>query len=153
MEDREAIADLVYRYTEAIRNGRQVDCLDLFVDDATIEIHHADPRVAGRSQISSRFAGKGEIAGSFTQVAGENARIWPMIHNLRIALDGDTASSNCVMMAVVWPHGKEYVGEYHDTYRREPGGWKFVSRRHTLFGDTTGRYSLDAHAEYLSVKN
>lgn len=152
IEDRDAIADLVYRYAEAIRNGRPKECLDLMAADAVVEVHHADPDEPGQTDIQRRYTGIGEIEASFEDSAGSSARVWPMIHNLRIQLDGRQARANCVMMSAIWPHGKEYVGEYHDTFRKEGDGWKFTSRKFAVFGDTTGRYSRDAHVDYLTAK-
>jgi len=152
IEDHQAITDLVYRYTEAIRHGREKTCIELMTDDAVVEVHHADPTNPAEGTRLSRFAGRDEIIDSFRTTAGVNVNIWPMIHNLRIELNGDTASSVCVMMATIWPHGKEYVGEYRDTYRRDNGEWKFSSRTHSMFGDSAGRYASDAHKDYISVK-
>lgn len=152
IEDREAIADLVYRYAEAVRNMATSECVELMTEDAVIELRHADPHRAGASTFLNRFVGRQQIAASFAETAGSDARIWPMIHNLRIELAGDLASAVCVMMSAIWPHGKEYVGEYRDTFRREVIGWRFSSRTYTVFGDTSGRYSVEAHADYVSVK-
>lgn len=152
LEDHQAITDLIYRYTESIRRQRPKDCLAYFSTDALVELRHTDTERPGHSTLHDRFIGKEEIASSFDETAGASACIWPMIHNLRIELDGDRASSCCVMMSAIWPHGKEYVGEYRDTFRREEGGWKFTERIFTLFGDTDGQYPQAAHAAYEAVK-
>ncbi len=152
IEDRDAITDLVYRYAEAIRNLATHECLDLLTEDVVIELRHADPHRPGESTLLNRFAGRQQFASSFVETAGSDARIWPMIHNLRIELDGDSARAVCVMMSAIWPYGKEYVGEYRDQFRREWEGWRFTSRIYTVFGDTSGRYSVDAYADYVSVK-
>lgn len=110
------------------------------------------PERPGQSTLHDRFVGKTEIESSFEQSAGASARIWPMIHNLRIEFDGGRANACCVMVSAIWPHGKEFVGEYCDTFRREQGGWKFMTRAFTLFGDTDGQYPNAAHADYESVK-
>lgn len=152
LEDRQAITDLIYRYTESIRQQRPKECLDYFTVDALVELRHTDLEQPGHSRLQDRFVGKKEIASSFDKTAGASAHIWPVIHNLRIELDGDQASSCCVMRSVIWPYGKEYVGEYRDTFRRDQGSWKFTARVFTLFGDTEGQYPDAAHASYEAVK-
>lgn len=152
IEDHRAITDLIYRYTEAIRHQRPVDCLDYFTEDAVVELRHTIPDCPGQSTLHERFVGRKALASSFDETAGSSARIWPMIHNLRIELDGDRARACCVMMSTIWPHGKEYVGEYRDTLRKGPDGWLFTERVFTLFGDTEGQYPEAAHAAYESVK-
>lgn len=152
IEDHRAITDLIYRYTEAIRNQRPADCLDYLADDAVVELRHTVPDRPGQSTLHERFVGRQELASSFDQTAGSSACIWPMIHNLRIELDGDEARACCVMMSAIWPHGKEFVGEYRDTLRRDADGWHFTERVFTLFGDTDGQYPEAAHAAYETVK-
>lgn len=152
IEDRAAITDLVHAYAECVRNRTPAACVALFTSDAVVEIRHADPKVPGVSHPGMLFRGHAEILPSLDDTAGESARVWPMIHNLRIMLDGDAASSTCVMMSAIWPHGKEYVGEYRDTFRRVAGEWKFASRTYVVFGGTDGRYALDAFDDYVAAK-
>ena len=152
LESREAIAALVYRYAELIRLGRPSETLDLIAEDAVVELRHADPDDAGQSTLLRRFVGHDEIRTSFREHAGEGARVWPMLHNLRIELDGDQARSVCVLLSAVWPLGKQFVGEYRDTYRRIAGSWKLTSRSHIGFGDTEGVYAREAHEAYQTAK-
>ncbi len=152
IEHRAAIADLIHRYAEAIRDCSLDGCLALLAHDAFIELRQAHPHVPGASEFLRRFEGREQILASFGVTAGQGARIWPMIHNLRIELDGNEARSNCVMMSAIWPHGKQYVGEYKDTFRIVEGEWKFTSRTYSVFGDTDGRYSKDSHADYVAAK-
>ena len=106
----------------------------------------------GDSEFRRRFEGREQILASYGETAGQSARIWPMIHNLRIELEGNQARSNCVMMSAIWPHGKQYVGEYNDTFRIVDGEWKFTSRTYLVFGDTDGRYSKDSYSDYVAAK-
>jgi ketosteroid isomerase-like protein len=151
LESREAITALIYRYTEAIRHGRPADILEMMAEDAVVELHHANPDDPDASELVTRFAGHDEIRHSFANQAGPGARIWPMIHNLRIDLDGDRASSICVLESAVWPVGKQFVGEYRDTWARHDGIWKITARRHIGFGDTAGVYSREAYVTYRAA--
>lgn len=152
LESREAIAALVYRYAELIRMGRPSETLELIADDAVVEVRHADPDDPSSSTLIKRFVGHDQIRHSFREHAGEGARVWPMLHNLRIELDGDTASSACVLASAVWPVGKQFVGEYRDTFRRVQGAWKLASRSHIGFGDTAGVYAREAYEAYQTTK-
>lgn len=57
----------------------------------------------------------------------------PLIHNLTVEVAGDTASANCVMEATVYGTTHKVMGEYHDTFRRVDGAWRFASRTYTIF--------------------
>lgn len=149
---RQQIGDLVYRYTEFVRDRNECACAALMTDDAWVELHHGDALDPRRSDVHERFVGKDQITGSFGQVAGSEAVVWPMIHNLRIEIDGDTASSRCIMASSVRPHGMQFIGEYRDTYRREHGQWLFTSRIFMGVGAMEGGSSDDAHAGWQEVK-
>ena len=64
--------------------------------------------------------------------AGSDILVCPLIHNLLIEVDGETARSSCVMTSRTWPSGYELIGEYRDTFRYE-SGWLFQSRIFTIF--------------------
>lgn len=152
LESREAITTLVFRYAELIRLGRTTETFELMAEDAVVELRHADPADPSTTTLITRFVGHEQIRGSFREHAGEGVRVWPMINNLRIELDGDQASSVCVLVSAVWPVGKQFVGEYRDTYRRIGGTWKLTSRSHIGFGDTAGLYAREAHEAYQAAK-
>jgi ketosteroid isomerase-like protein len=62
----------------------------------------------------------------------------PLIHNLSIMVDGDTAVGNCVMEAQIYGTATKVKGEYIDHFRRVDGKWLFASRVYTVFrGDST----------------
>jgi hypothetical protein len=151
-ESREAIARVIHRYPEAIRDASPMSVLELMLDDTVVELRHADPGQPSRSDLVVRYTGREAIRGSFAEQAGAEARVWPMIHNLRIEVDGDSARSTCVLHSAVWPAGKQYVGEYRDTFRRIDGKWYFASRAHIGFGELGGEFSREAHAAYQAVK-
>lgn len=152
LESRAQIEDLVHRYTECVRDRREGEVAGLMAADAWVELHHGDALDPDSTTLHERFAGKEAILGSFQQVAGNDAVVWPMIHNLRIEIEGDTARSRCVMASSVRPHGFQYVGEYHDTFRREHGRWLFASRIFRGVGAMEGGTSHDAHAGWQDVK-
>lgn len=152
LESREAITEVIHRYTEAVRRRAHPDVLDLMVEDCVIELRHADPDDPTRSEPITRYAGHDEIRGSFADQAGGEARIWPMVHNLRIEIDGDEARSTCVLVSAIWPYGEQNVGEYRDTFRRVSGRWYFASRVFVGFGNVSGQFSREAHKAYQAAK-
>jgi hypothetical protein len=152
LEDREAIRDLVYRYTELVRFERMEDEGSLlFTPDVIWELHHADPLRPGESTLQRRVEGPEAIAGSFEENAGAGAQVWAMIHNLRIELEGDQARSTCVLATAIWPHGRQMVGEYRDRFRRTENGWLFAARTYVLFGDVAGNYAAATHQDYIAT--
>ncbi len=138
IEARAAIEDLVYAYARNIRAGKGGDCAELFTKDAVFEIREAplDGHAVGR--VRAKLAGHDAILGYLVQSVSSTRRICPMIHNLLIRVNGQEASSDCVMTAFV-SNGQRLVGEYQDRFRYE-GSWRFSSRGFTIlseFGPTT----------------
>lgn len=152
MASRQEIADLVHLYAEFVRDRTEQRCADLMIADAWIELRHGDALAPGEEATHQRFEGRDAILGSFRQVAGTGVVVLPMIHNLRIEIDGETASSRCLMVSSVRPLGSEYVGEYRDTFRRIDGRWYFASRIFIGFGDMAGGTGAEAQARFEAVK-
>lgn len=152
LASQQEIADLVYRYTEFVRDRTESRCAELMTDDAWIELRNGDALEPGASQAHERFVGREEILGSFAKVAGQNAVVVPMVHNLRIEIEGEQARSRCIMASTVYPHGMQFLGEYRDTYRREKGCWRFTSRTFIGLGDLTGKTSQQVHEDWQVIK-
>ena len=152
LTSRQEIADLVYRYTEFVRDRSERRCAELMTEDAWVELRHGDALQPGEGNTHQRFEGREAILGSFRQVAGLDVVVLPMIHNLRIEIDGDTASSRCLMASTLKPLGREFIGEYRDSFRREAGRWYFASRKFTGFGDMSGKSAADVQQEYQAIK-
>ena len=151
-DDRQAITDLLYRHAEHIRSGTIHLAHDLFMPDATFDLSHFDPERPGHLILLDRTAGGAQITEAKDAFAGSAARLWPMIHNVRVELDGDRATSVCVSHTVIWPHGKDFVGEYRDSLKRDGGVWRFAARNFILFGDTDGKFATQSHEEYLAMR-
>lgn len=152
IEDREAIADLILCHAEHIRAGTIHSAADLFLPDAVYEMGRIDPDRPGEILITDRIDGAATILGSKDTIAGADVRLCPMIHNIRIALDGDSATSTCVSMATLWPMGNNFVGEYRDTFRREGGAWRFARRVFVALGAIDGTPPDVASARYDAAK-
>lgn len=148
LESQQAISDVILRHAEVIRSGRLTDGLDLFVPEAVYELGHFVDGNPSEVSIFQRIEGATAIVGSKDEVAGSDARLWPMIHNIRVEVDGDYATSTCVSMTSIWPTGDNFIGEYRDQFRRDGGVWRFVLRQFIGFGSITGVYAQEAHDDY-----
>jgi hypothetical protein len=131
LESRARITDLVHRYANHIIAGTFQDCRALFTRDATFETRQGKPNDPSTLRTLNRAEGIDAILAYVGRSAGG---VCPMIHNLVIDISGDEAVSSCVMAATVWATGQVIVGQYHDTYRRDPD-WRFASRAYTMFRD------------------
>lgn len=132
LESRIAIADLVHRYALNVRTRKGGESAELFTEDGIFETRDGVP---GQRDAPARYRLKGRDA-IREYVAGQTTSgvtICPMIHNLIIELDGDDATSTCVMVGPMLGTDKRVMGEYLDTFRRD-GEWRFASRIFTIFG-------------------
>jgi SnoaL-like domain len=137
IEARFACTDLVHAYARHIRSDQPDQVAALFVPEGTFEVRDGHP---DRPEYTVRIhnASRDEVHAHLASTKGKPHPV-PMIHNLSIAVDGDTASGNCVMSARIYGADIKVTGEYHDSFRREDGRWYFASRIYTIF---TGFSSL-----------
>lgn len=152
LEDRAAIVALIHRYAECIRYGDLAACRALLCDDAWFELRHIDPGDASRDTLIRRMEDADNIVGARDDEAGAGTIMWPMIHAPTIVVKGDVATSTCLSETCLWPFGRCSIGEYRDTYRRTPQGWRFSSRTYRLIGDNAGRFAKESRALHQSVK-
>jgi 3-phenylpropionate/cinnamic acid dioxygenase small subunit len=119
LEDREAIASLVYGYASALDEGRWGDYEDCFTDDA--ELEYSWGSVRGREGLGARV---GEMLQGYTYM--QHA-----ISNLELELDGDSARGRADFIVTLandnHPEGRwwQELGYYLHAYRRTSDGWKF----------------------------
>ena len=130
-EARTAITDLVHRYARFVRRDEPEHVSALFTRDGTFEVRDGYP---GRAEhtVRSHFASPAEIDTFMAASKGKPHPV-PLIHNLIVEIDGETATGNCVMEAQIYGGTHKFCGEYRDTLRREDGEWRFASRIYTIF--------------------
>ena len=128
---RAEITDLVHRYAHAVREGDGGAFAGLFTEDATFEVLE---RVAGQAETASRMkiAGGEAVASHLATSIASAGDLCPLIHNLLIDLNGDEASSRCVMVGAAGAGVGRFMGAYQDRYRRGPDGWRFTARIFTI---------------------
>ena len=130
--DRQAIADLVHTYAKHVRDGTAAQCGGLFTGDGIFEVRERNPHDPASDRRLFRIDGEAAIEAFIGENTAGATRICPLIHNLLIALDGDSASASCVMEGRTVPPGDDFLGEYDDALRRTPGGWRFARRTYTF---------------------
>ncbi len=132
LEARTQIADVVYKYAQAIRNGDFASGVSLFAEDAMFEIRLAVPGQPNSATTRSKLVGHAAILVYLNEAFAAGGSVCPMISNLIIDVQGRKGSSNCMMTAMVWANGQNVIGEYHDTFGYD-GVWRFASRTYTIF--------------------
>ena len=132
-QDRAAIHDLILRYAALVRDQQGHDCAGFFTDDAVYEIREAEPtQPDSESRLRNRLEGAAAIAEYVGNSASVQIRIYPLIHNVLVALNGAVASTQCLMTTRTFPAGNEVFGRYDDSFACQDGLWLFTSRRYTI---------------------
>jgi hypothetical protein len=132
---RESIRDLVARYNAAGDSGRFDEMVELFWDDATMEISGPDgPDVRrGRDGIRSIFTDVADRWKPDDISAGSDAvRQHYMRHRvatLVIDVEDEHTARGYSYFEVVMPHGLDHWGRYFDRFEARDGVWKFAHRR------------------------
>lgn len=129
------IANVIHRYAYYIRTRQAIRVAELFTKDAVFEIRSVAPLDPNNVQVRRTLAGRQAIVDYVTKAEEQGICISPLIFNLLVEINGNTATSNAVMESRTWPAGHEVIGEYDDCFRHEDE-WRFQSRVFTIF--TTG---------------
>lgn len=142
---REGIRDLVTRYNSNGDSGRFEPLLELFADDAVMELddgHGGWTRFEGRDRITTIFTGmrdhlRAHASAKTGAQAGDPAppeyiRHYTATHQIDL-VDAEHATGR-LYYAVVMRHGWDHWGRYMDRYVRQGGEWRFANRRVTVDG-------------------
>ena len=134
---REEIRELVARYNHHGDAGRIEALLDLFTDEAELEIREG-PRYAGREQLSALFS---NVTPPEPDSSSPPTRIWHHTSTLVIDIEDEShARGNCYF-AVLTQQGLDHWGRYRDDYECVNGSWKFARRRVTVDGRFPGGWA------------
>lgn len=131
VESRFAIADLIHTYARHIRRDEPENVGALFVPDGTFEVRDGHPD-RPEFTVRSRYANAREVHDHLAPNKGKPHPV-PLIRNLIIEVEGDTATANCVMDARIYGTAHAIQGEYRDTCQRVDGRWYFRSRIYTIY--------------------
>jgi hypothetical protein len=148
VEARFAITDLVNAYALYARRGTPEEIPALFTPDAFYDVldGHPDepdftvrPRIQG-AELKEFYA---TYLKEFYAKSTGNPHPVPLITNLTIDVDGDSATGTCVMKGPLYGTEDFFWGEYHDTFRRVDGRWLFASRTYLMYPNTV--YTPEQH--------
>jgi hypothetical protein len=126
LEDREAIRDTWLDYCTQIDVADMVGLGDVFTEDAVLELEglarSVDGEYHGRRAIIDDFYAKtaspSGAPGSTTAMTGH------LSTNMRIELDGDTATTLAYFFEIV-DDNLALLGTYQHRFRRDPDRWRF----------------------------
>ena len=135
LESHQAIAALVHAYALAIRRDRPEDVPLLFAPGGTFEIRDGHPDRA-EFTVRTRLESPEALRDYLLPGKGKPHPV-PMIHNLMIAIDGDTATATSVMEAPIPGTPHRVLGEYQDAFTRISGRWLFAGRIYTIYGSAS----------------
>lgn len=131
LESRFAVGDVIHRYARHIRYDEPDQVAQLFTPDGTFEIRDGHPDRPDHT-IRSRLEGRAQIHAYLAPGKGKPHPV-PLIRNLIVAVDGDSATANSVMDAQIYGTAHRVTGEYRDTLTRVDGRWYFAARIYTIF--------------------
>lgn len=122
LADLETIRDLARRYAHCVWQKDVDGAIDLFTDDATMDMGDRPPIV-----------GRESLLESYRQTFEANVFL-PFVHNHVIEIEGDVATGTVYLDLRSIDDGKPMTGHgyYKDRYARVGNGWKFSYRLLTL---------------------
>jgi hypothetical protein len=121
---REAIRDLVARYNAYGDSGLLDRMIDLFADDAILELRGVAHE--GKAAIRSQFQG---TADRTARADGGPAYLRHNTSTHQIDLVDDVTASGRCYFFVITSVGLDHWGRYLDDYRVVGGEWRFARRR------------------------
>jgi 3-phenylpropionate/cinnamic acid dioxygenase small subunit len=142
---RESIRDLVARYNANGDSGRFDHMLELFADDAVMDLESPDGavrRFEGRDRIATIFTATKASWDAQAESAGGPAARRPRHHvrhfvaTHQIDVDDESHAHGRSYFAVLMPHGLDHWGRYLDTYGVRDGRWVITTRRALTDGRT-----------------
>lgn len=127
---RESIRDLVARYNANGDSGRFDPMLDLFAEEACMDVTTAVHR--GRSEIRAMFEGVASNTGKQPEARAKFIRHFTATHQIDV-LSATEAKGRCYYV-VLTDRGVDHWGRYIDEYRQIDGKWLFWHRKVTTDG-------------------
>ncbi len=130
LEDREAVRDAWLDYCTQIDLADMAALGDVFAEDAVLEMDGLGPRADGeyrgrRSIIDDFYARTASPSGA---PGSTRAMTGHLSTNMRIELDGDTATTLAYFFEIV-DDSLVLIGTYQHRLRRDPDRWRFTFLR------------------------
>jgi SnoaL-like domain len=120
-EDREAIREIVAKYTHYYDDGRIDEFSELFASDGVMQLGPAGAMAHGPTEIRQGLS---------------NVTVTDLRHfttDVIIEFTSETGATGTCRFGVRSP-SRDFDGTYTDEYVKGPGGWKFASRTISIFG-------------------
>ena len=132
---RESIRDLVARYNANGDSGRFDQVVELFAQDAVMDVDGTFYR--GRDEIRTIFSSAAESLRARPHPVGLRHHT----STLQIDMLGERAASSRCYYQVLLHDGLDHWGRYLDEYRVDDGRWRFAKRREMLDGSVPGGWA------------
>jgi hypothetical protein len=129
---REGIRDTVARYNANGDTGRFAQVIELFTDDAVMEL--VGRTYTGRDEILTIFTGAAERSGT----GRTPGYLRHMTSTHQIDLTGDSTANGRLYFQVLTEIGLDHWGRYVDQYRCVDGAWRFARRKVFVDGQSPG---------------
>ena len=133
---RESIRDTVARYNSNGDSGRLDQMMELFAEDATMQVEDGDP-YEGRAAIRGFF--ESAVTG-FKDVPGP-VLVRHSVTTHVIEVTGPDTATGRAYYTVFLADGPDHWGRYLDEYKRIDGAWRFAKRRVTTDGRVPGGWA------------
>lgn len=134
---RESIRDLVARYNANGDSGRFDPMLELFAEEAVMELPDGTHR--GRAAIRAFLEGVAEKTGAAPSARAKYIRHFTATHQIDVA--GESEATGRSYYLVITDRGVDHWGRYIDAYRQIEGRWLFWRRKVTLDGAVPGSWA------------
>ena len=134
---RESIRDLVARYNANGDSGRFAPMLELFADDAAMEL--PDATHTGREAIRAMLEGVATRTGDRPASGARFIRHFTATHQIDIASTSE--ASGRAYYAVLTDKGLDHWGRYIDRYCCIDGRWLFAHRKVSVDGAVPGSWA------------
>jgi hypothetical protein len=144
---REEIRECIAGYNAYGDSGRMAEMLDVFTDDAIMEIEGVATR--GRDAIAAVMKDAGRDFVAYAKAAG-TPRGGPVLRHftstVTIRVVSETQAHASLYYFVLMHHGLDHWGRYDDDYRRVDGRWRISRRREWMDGAIDGGFGAESLA-------
>lgn len=136
LEAREAVRDLVARYTRAGDRGRSAELAALFADDGVLDVGDHGGRWIGRNEISAQLDA---VANRVATAGTSPGPVRHHVSSLVVDVNGPTEAEASSYFLVLTAIGVDHWGRYRDRFVVDgEDGWRFAERRVRVDGHTPG---------------
>lgn len=141
---REAIRDLLARYTWAGDRGRSAEVAACFLEDGVLDVGEHGGRWTGRAEIERQLEA---VAARVAAAGGTPGPVHHHVSSVLIDLVDTTSAEVRAYFCVLTDAGPDHWGSYRDRVEldHDDGAWRFTSRTVRVMGRAAGsRFLPDA---------